>query len=107
MTFVAPGDFPTIAMLQGIARTVVASGQGAMIVRFDLEKGAILPEHSHPHEQMGLVLSGTLELTVGGETQPLRAGDAYVAPANVTHSAVAAERTVVLDVFTPPREDYL
>ena len=107
MTFVSSGDYPTVAMLPGIVRTVVSSGQGAMIVRFELEKGAVLPGHSHPHEQMGLILAGALDLTIDGETRSLKAGDAYIAPPNSIHSAVAAERSIVLDVFAPPREDYL
>ncbi len=107
MTFVSTGDYPTVAMLPGIARTVVASGDGAMVVRFELDNGAVLPGHSHPHEQMGVVISGTLDLTIGGETRSLQAGDSYVAPPNTIHSAVAIERTVVLDVFAPPRADYL
>ncbi len=107
MTFVSTGDHPAVAMLPGIVRTVVASGQGAMIVRFELEKGAVLPAHSHPHEQMGLILSGTLDVTIDGETRSLRAGDAYVVPQNSVHLAVAPERSTVLDVFAPPREDYL
>jgi quercetin dioxygenase-like cupin family protein len=107
MTFVSPGDHPTVEMLPGITRTVIASGERAMVVRFELEKDAVLPDHSHPHEQMGLVISGALELTVAGETRTLQAGASYVAPANSTHSAIAVERSIVVDVFSPPRVEYL
>lgn len=107
MPFVSTGDHPTVAMLSGIERTVVASGEGAMIVRFELDKGAVLPAHSHPHEQMGFILAGILDLTIGAETRSLRAGEAYIAPPNTVHSAVATERSIVIDVFAPPRADYL
>ena len=77
-----------------------------MIVHFILEEGAVVPSHSHPHEQVGYVVEGELEMTVAGETHRLQAGDSYLAPANVEHSARAAQRTVVIDAFAPPREEY-
>ena len=66
-----------------------------------------MPLHHHPHEQLGIMLEGVLELTLGDETRLLRAGDAYAVPPHLPHSArTFAEGCVVLDVFTPPREDY-
>ena len=74
--------------------------------RVDIDFGAILPEHSHPHEQWTTVLTGALELTVGGVTHVLRPGQvAYVPPATV-HSGRALEPCQVIDVFHPAREDY-
>ena len=73
----------------------------------ELDAHAVVAEHRHPTEQVGIVLSGTLTFTVGGEKQDLRAGDTYVIPANVPHDAVAGpEGTVVIDVFAPPRADW-
>lgn len=103
MTFVSTGDHPTVAMLPGIARTVIASGERAMVVRFELEKGAVLPAHSHPHEQMGLILSGTLDLTIDGETrslrrtpsiQPLRLSEASCSTSLHPHGRTTCSRTL-------------
>ena len=73
----------------------------------DLDPKAIVPMHSHPHEQCGTVLSGQMDLTIAGETRRLQPGDAYIIPGGVEHMAVAGDTpTQVLDVFSPVREDY-
>jgi len=82
-------------------------GERMMMCFFDLEPGAALPAHSHPHEQMGMGIAGTFDLTIGGKTRTIRAGDSYCVPSGVEHSAVAsAEGARVLDIFSPVREDY-
>jgi quercetin dioxygenase-like cupin family protein len=74
--------------------------------RVDIELGATLPEHSHPHEQWTLVLAGTLELTVSGAVRALQPGQlVYIAP-HEPHSARAITACQVLDVFHPARDDY-
>ncbi|MBN2304733.1 MAG: GNAT family N-acetyltransferase [Anaerolineae bacterium] len=73
---------------------------------FRIEKGAILPEHAHPHEQITNMIEGQLEMTVGGETLVLTPGQVAVIPSNVTHSARALTECRVIDVFQPAREDY-
>jgi quercetin dioxygenase-like cupin family protein len=78
-----------------------------MFALVDLEPGALVPNHSHPHEQAGLVLEGELEFEIGGERRTLKAGDVYTIPGDVKHSARAlAQKARVLDVFTPTREEY-
>ncbi len=72
----------------------------------DIEPHMPLPEHSHPHEQIVNLLEGKLEMTVGGETHTLEAGDVLVIPSNVPHSCIAHEPTRVLDIFSPVREEY-
>ncbi len=71
-----------------------------------IEAGATLPEHSHHHEQVGNVLEGEFELTVGGEVRALRSGMVAIVPPNVPHSGVAITNCRILDVFYPIREDY-
>jgi quercetin dioxygenase-like cupin family protein len=67
-----------------------------------------VPIHQHPHEQAGYVLEGLLNLQVGDAVWPLTPGDAYVLPGGTPHGATTGpEGCVVLDVFAPPREDYL
>ena len=76
------------------------------LVTFD--PGTEVPDHSHPHEQMGIMISGRLEFTVGGHTEILEAGDIWRIPGNVPHRARAIDGpAVALDVFHPIREDYL
>ncbi len=72
----------------------------------DIQPGAILPEHSHPHEQITYILEGELEMVIGGEKMLLTPGMVHVIPGNVPHSAVARTFVKVLDAFSPVREDY-
>ncbi len=68
--------------------------------------GAEVPTHQHPHEQMGVGISGEFELTIDGETRVVRAGDSYLVPGNVPHSARSLGPARALDVFHPIRQDY-
>lgn len=78
-----------------------------MLVVVDLESFAILPSHSHYHEQAGIVLEGELEFTIAGETRLLQQGDLYFIPSNIEHSVrVSSSPAKVLDVFHPVREDF-
>ena len=81
-------------------------GDHMTIAYWRIDKGATVPEHSHPHEQWTLLLTGSLELTVSGVAHVLRPGQIlYIAP-HERHSARALKASVVLDVFHPPRDDY-
>ena len=71
-----------------------------------VQPGHVLPEHSHDHEQITVVLEGELELTVGGETVRLTPGMVMPIPSNVPHTGQAITPCYVLDVFAPVREDY-
>jgi quercetin dioxygenase-like cupin family protein len=82
-------------------------GQGAMLNLIEFEPGAIVPQHSHPHEQLGIVLRGEHTLVVAGETHVLGPMDGYVIPGGVEHGGSGGpEGALVLDVFNPVREDY-
>lgn len=73
----------------------------------ELEPHAIVPLHSHPHEQAGTVIWGEMELTIAGEKRLLKAGDCYIIPGDVEHTATAGDQsTRVIDVFAPVREEY-
>jgi quercetin dioxygenase-like cupin family protein len=71
------------------------------------EEGAVLKDHSHPHEQVVNLLEGELEFTLGGEVSLLVPGSAIVCPPGIPHSGKALKPTRVLDVFCPVREDFL
>lgn len=75
-------------------------------VYWQIEAGAVLPEHSHPHEQIANVLEGTYELIVEGESFVLNAGDVLVIPGGATHGGSAKTDCRILDVFSPVREEY-
>ena len=75
-----------------------------------LDKGCVVPLHSHENEQLTYILEGALEFTLGADRsrkQVVRAGEVLVIPSNVPHEAVALEDTLDVDVFSPPREDWL
>lgn len=74
--------------------------------RVDIDEGAILPEHSHPHEQWTTILTGTLELTVSGTVQLLQPGQVLYIPPHSLHSGRAITACQVIDVFHPVRQDY-
>ena len=71
-----------------------------------IKKGAVLPAHSHIHEQITQIISGELEMTIDGKTEILKPGMVVVIPSNVVHSAVAHSDCDVTDTFYPVREDY-
>ena len=75
-------------------------------VYWEIEEGAQLPEHSHPHEQIVNLLEGTYELIVDGESHVLEAGDVLVIPGDAVHSGGAHTACRILDVFSPVREEY-
>lgn len=85
----------------------VLSGARAMANWVKIEPNVEVPSHRHPHEQLGTVLEGEIIMTINGETQTLRPGHCYVIAGDVEHAAVAGpEGCLVLDIFSPPREDY-
>jgi len=82
-------------------------GEGAMLNLIRFEPGATVPLHSHPHEQLGIVLEGMQALVVDGVAHELGRMEAYVLPGGVEHSAYCGpDGALVLDVFNPVREDY-
>jgi quercetin dioxygenase-like cupin family protein len=84
------------------------AGRGIMLSVVHFEAGSVVADHSHPHEQMGILLEGRLEFTVGGVTQVLGPGEIWRIPGGISHSVRAlGGPAVALDVFHPIREDYL
>jgi len=82
-------------------------GEGAMLNVIDFEPGAVVALHSHPHEQLGIVLRGMQALVVDGVSHELGPMEGYVLPGDVEHSAYCGpEGALVLDVFHPVREDH-
>jgi quercetin dioxygenase-like cupin family protein len=106
MGFVDLDHVPVIRPIPGV-QTQTPHGQHLMLSRLHLDAGAEVPLHQHPHEQAGILLEGRMELTIGDQTRVLDPGALYIIPPNVPHRAVAVDGPVlVLDVFSPIREDY-
>jgi len=88
------------------ATASVSWGEKIMLSFVDLKSNATVPSHSHPHEQMALVLLGEVEVTIANESKLLKEGDVFLVPSGVEHSVRNLNsRSRVLDIFSPPRED--
>lgn len=85
----------------------IVYGEKVMVARLLLKKGCVVPAHSHDNEQITWVQKGSLELTMNGRKQVISAGDVLVIPSNVLHEALAAEDTEDIDIFSPPRMDWI
>jgi quercetin dioxygenase-like cupin family protein len=84
-----------------------AWGEKIMVSFVDFAPNSSVPKHSHPHEQMGIVLKGEIEFVIDTEHKTLKEGGTYLIPSNVEHSARSSgEEALALDIFSPPREDY-
>jgi len=82
-------------------------GQEIMAARVLLKKGCIVPEHSHHNEQLTYILEGALKFWIDGQVIVVNAGEVLTIPANMPHKAEAMVDTVDLDIFTPPRADWI
>ena len=103
------GSLATIAEEQvtdKIRRRLVAGDQ-CMLVIWHMQAGAHAAAHKHPHEQIFWMLKGRMEFRLGGERRTCGAGDVAVIPGGVEHEAWFPEDTEVVDIFAPPREDFL
>jgi quercetin dioxygenase-like cupin family protein len=87
-------------------RRKVLHAANLTIARLSLAKDAVVPEHSHVHEQVCLVESGIVRFTVGGRAQVVRAGEAIVVPSGVPHFVEVIEDATVTDIFSPARDDW-
>jgi quercetin dioxygenase-like cupin family protein len=105
MTFFYLADIPEREIVPGY-RARFVHGKNMTLAYWEVDAGAELPEHSHPHEQVANVLEGRFELTVAGETRVLEPGQVAVIPGNVPHSGRALSACRLLDAFQPARDDY-
>ena len=95
-----------VEMLPGVVRRTLTEGERMMLIEVTLNQGAVVPLHTHPHEQIGYLAGGRLLWELGDERRELSAGDAWLVPPNVPHQVTALEPSVAIDVFSPPREEY-
>ena len=104
--FVPAGQGSLHEIFPGVEIRTTA-GQGMMLSVVTFEPDSLVPDHAHPHEQMGIMISGLAEFTVGGVTRVIGPGDIWRIPGGVTHRVRALDGPALeLDVFHPIREDY-
>jgi len=99
-------DIPPEQMNPFFTRQFV-HGEKAMLARVCLKQGCVVPTHDHPNEQISLIVSGSLEFVLDGQSVIVRAGEILIIPAGVPHSAIAHEDMEGLDIFAPPRQDWI
>lgn len=104
--FINHENIPKIDMGEGVVRQDFAKGQKMNVLHWNMEDGSEVKLHTHAQEQFGYVIKGGFEMIIGDEKQVLKAGDAYVVPANIPHSFVAIGQTEAIDVFSPVKKDF-
>jgi quercetin dioxygenase-like cupin family protein len=97
---------PEETVTDKISRRIL-TGEKEMVVWWSMKAGAHAAAHRHPHEQIFWVISGTMDFRLGDERRTCRAGTLGVIPGGVEHEAWFPEDTDVIDIFAPPREDFL
>ena len=105
--FRANDDAAAVEMFPGVVRRTLNSGDRTTLIEVTLARDAVVPSHTHPHEQVGYVASGRVRFEIDGEERELHAGDSYLVPGGASHEVTALEPSVCIDVFSPVREEYL
>ncbi len=106
VTWVRRSEVPPFSPAPGIQIQPVI-GESLMTCWIAMEPGAIVAEHSHANEQLGVVVEGSVSITAAGETREMVVGDAYVVPTNLAHGGVAgADGVLLVETFVPIREEY-
>ena len=93
--------------IPGISQKTLVYGERTLMTEFLLKKGSRLPNHSHPHEQTGYLVTGRIRLSIGSQEYDVMPGDSWCIPSGVEHGAKILEDSVGIEVFSPVREDYL
>lgn len=99
--------YPQVKAGEGVVRQVLADSPELMVVEVRFEKGGLGPAHSHPHIQSTVVKSGKFEFTISDESFVVSTGEAFVVPSGSVHSCRALEDGVLVDTFSPRRDDFL
>ncbi len=97
----------TRILAEGVEQRTLTYGERMLMSAFELKKGAKVDTHSHPHEQIGYLIKGKLKFVVDNEEIIAQTGDSWCIPSGVEHSAEALEKSLIVEVFSPPREDFM
>jgi len=96
-----------VEMFPGIVRRALTGGERTTVCEITLYKDAVVPLHSHEDEQAGYVTRGRLLFKIGKEEREVGPGYGYLVPSNVPHALTALEDSLIVEVFSPPRKEYL
>jgi quercetin dioxygenase-like cupin family protein len=107
MAFFKLSDSTPETLFGSLTKRMAAHGGSLMAVQVHLPQGSVAPAHGHPHEQITYVIHGRVSYRIGDETRELAEGDSAYVPGDTEHEVTALEDTLVVDVFTPQREDFL
>ena len=105
MSFITVDELETREPMEGFKGRFVHS-ENVTVASWQIKEGSGVPKHSHPHEQIALIIEGRFKLTIGDETRIIQPGITAVIPSNVIHSGIALTDCSLVDVFHPVREDY-
>ena len=105
--FIKSSDIQWQTVGEGVRRKIMAYDEKLMLVRVEFSKDSIGSLHQHHHSQITHVESGAFEVSIDGEKKILRGGDAFIIPTNLIHGCVCLEEGVLIDVFSPMREDFV
>jgi len=105
-TMLRSHDATPVEIWPGVTRKTLAKSERMLLVEITLARGAKVPPHSHPNDQVGYLAKGRFRMRIGGREYDLGVGDAYAIPANVEHEVEVFEDSLAIDIFSPPREDY-
>jgi quercetin dioxygenase-like cupin family protein len=91
--------------IKGIKQKTLVYGQNTLMTEIKMLKGTRLPTHNHPHEQTGYLVAGRTRLFINDQVHDCRPGDSWSIPGNVKHGTFAIKDSVILEIFSPVRED--
>ncbi len=105
--FIENKEIPWEQMAEGVKRKIMSYDDNLMLVKVEFEKGGVGALHQHYHSQITHIESGVFEVEINGEKKILTGGDGFYIPPNTIHGAVCLEAGVLIDVFSPMREDFV
>ncbi|MEP2935957.1 MAG: cupin domain-containing protein [Gilvibacter sp.] len=105
--FIAGNDIEWEVVGEGLKRKIMGYDDKIMLVKVHFEVGAVGVMHEHYHSQVTYVESGSFDVTINGETKTLTGGDSFYIPPHIMHGAICTEAGVLIDVFSPIREDFM
>lgn len=98
---------PWRVVAPGIRMQTLCYGDRTLMVQFHLDQGSVLPPHTHPHEQTGMLLSGRVRFEIEGVQFEAGPGDAWCIPGDTVHGVEVLENSTIVEVFSPVRTEYL
>lgn len=106
MPITSKGQARLLDRAPGVKVHILTDGDQITLVEVDMQPGSVVASHTHINEQTGTLITGHLQFDIGDETIDLVPGDAWMIPANVPHEARALDRCLIIECFSPPREDW-